>query len=384
MALNDKLVPILVLFIIISIALGSASLLVFKSTTSSIEELRERIAEELSSVKSNQQSIQSELARLSILVSQLEDKISVLTGYPLTLEDALNRTIVITSEPSRVVSLAPSITEIIFAINASDKLVGVDDYSNYPPILNKLVEEGRIRRVGGFANPSIETILSLNPDIVFTTTGVQAKIALHLSRLGITTIALPEGSLQDIYYSILVLGKLLNRYEEAADLVRSISTNVTLVVTTVSDYDKPNVLFIVWPEPLFTIGSSSFINELITLAGGKNVFDDVEQAYPMVSPEEVVARDPQVIIISGTDMFKSVSEFLEWARSKPGWSNITAIREGRVYILAGEYNDVIVRPGPRIAIGLEVLAAILHPQAFNITSLPEVVAPETFALPALR
>lgn len=387
---------LLAAIILVAVVISAASLVYVRSLSAelrgvkaSLNEVLDRVGS-LARLLSGQQqalsemrtAVEAELEKLGSHLRELEERLSLATGYPMIVTDALNRSVVILSEPRRVVSIAPSITEIVFAIGAGSKIVGVDDYSNYPPELLRLIDEGRVKRVGGFANPSIEAIVALSPDLVLATTGVQARVVLKLEKLGVTTVALPAEELQDVYYSILMVGRLLNSYEGAARLVREISANITAVAQKVSGaVHKPRVLFIVWPEPLFVVGGASWINDLIELAGGVNVFADVDQPYPMASPEQVVASDPEVIIVAHYEGFGTLDDFVAWASEKPGWANITAIAEGRVYLLRGAYNDVLVRPGPRVALALELLAVLIHPELFGVETLPNVVSPETLELP---
>lgn len=389
---------LLAVIILVAVVVSAASLVYVRSLSTELRDIRASLNEVLDRVGSlarllsgQQQAlsemrtaVEAELEKLGSHLRELEEKLSLATGYPMIVTDALNRSVVILSEPRRVVSIAPSITEIVFAIGAGSKIVGVDDYSNYPPELLRLIDEGRVKRVGGFANPSIEAIVALSPDLVLATTGVQARAVLKLEKLGVTAVALPAEGLQDVYYSILMVGRLLNSYESAARLVREISANITAVAQKVSEaVHKPRVLFIVWPEPLFVVGGASWINDLIELAGGMNVFADVDQPYPMASPEQVVASDPEVIIVAHYEGFKTLDDFVAWASKKPGWANITAIAEGRVYLLRGAYNDVLVRPGLRVALALELLAVLIHPELFGVESLPNVVSPETLELPPI-
>lgn len=294
-------------------------------------------------------------------------------AYPLTVKDALGREVVIQEKPQRIISMAPSITEILFALDLSDEIVGVDDYSNYPPQLFELIEAGKIERIGGFSTPNIEKIVALQPDIVFATGGVQAKFVYQLEELGLTTIALYGENISAVYRSIELAGIVTGKVEEAKTLIKELKEKIENIsqLTKQADY-KPKVLYIVWLDPLMSVGKRSFINDLIEAAGGENIFADLEKGYPVVSPEEIVVRDPDIIIVSGHAALVDYNKLISTLKEFPGLSEVKAMKEGEVYLLRGESNDIVVRAGPRIAVAVELFATIFYPEIMG-KKLPNVI-----------
>ncbi len=290
-------------------------------------------------------------------------------AFPIQIRDAMNRIVVIPSVPKKIVSIAPSVSEILFAIGAGNLVVGVDDYSNYPPLINQLVSEGKIVRVGGFSSIDIEKVLSLKPDLVVGTTGVQFRALYALSQTGLTTLSLSTSSIGDIYSSILLLGKITGHFKDALELVESLRNNMTSMYMRVSAIKiKPKILYLVWANPFYAAGGGSWFNDVINLAGGVNALANVTSQWPTISWEEILRLNPDIIIFSeNAGGFNSALKALEWLASQPGGKELKAVQTHRVFMFHGELNDIASRPGPRVFLLQEALALIVHPEAFNIT-----------------
>lgn len=275
--------------------------------------------------------------------------------FPKTITDQLGRKTRLEREPERIISLAPAHTEILFAIGAGDKVVGVTAYCNYPP------EAAECEKVGGFAGHeiSVERIISLRPDVVFSSGGYHTQLIEQLAKLDIPAIALEPTSFGEIYKTIELLGHATGHTKQAKQVVRETQARVEAVQDAIGDDShRPTVLYVVQAQPLMTVGSRSFISELIRLAGGRNIFDDVDADYPAINQEAVISRDPEIIVLPshGTEYGD-----LDQLTKRAGWESLRAVTGGRVYKVDG---DLMVRTSPRIVEGLEHLAAKLFPERF--------------------
>jgi len=272
--------------------------------------------------------------------------------YPITLVDDDGNSVTIDEKPQRVLSLAPSNTEIICALGATDLLVGVDDFSDWP------AEIGDLPRVGGPANLNYEMIADLDPDVVFLIAEGSGTRETLIS-MGLPVVVLQPRDMQGIYADIALAGKVLDRREAADQVISSMKEAVSEVASaleSVRPEDKPRVFFEIWPEPLMTAGPGSFIDALIDLAGGVNIAHDATEAWVTFSRETLVERDPQVIITTFEDSVKELRE-----GTRPGWENIAACREGRIYHVD---LNIVSHPSPRLVRGLVEIARVLHPDRF--------------------
>lgn len=408
----DKVIALIVAAMVLLAAFSAYSFYQVQTLRSEVSGMAEEgtSKEDLQSIAKSVQAIQEAIANLSQEVAGLSAGISQAQGlgevvenlstsidslkeyvseeiaklreelrYPLTLTDALGRSVTFTSPPHRVVCTAPSATEIVFAVGAGDLVVGVDQFSNYPPAVAEGKESGKIAVVGGYSTINVEKVVELKPDVVFMTPGVQEKFVKALDNLGVNVFVLWEGSVGDIYRSILTVGLITDHFDEAVSLVQNISERISGAHAAVIKY-----LNVTGQEPLrvyyelsldyWTIGSGSFINDVIALAGGVNIFGNESMYYFQASPEAVIEADPDVIITTGMGgWFGPPQEIINRIVSRPGWDNITAVREGRIYVLNGTLEDILVRPGPRIAAAVEVIARVLYPQAFGLSEVPNII-----------
>ena len=254
-------------------------------------------------------------------------------------------------QSSRIVSLAPSVTETIFALGFGDRLVGVTTYCDYP------AEARKIAKIGGFMNPSLESIVAKRPDLVI---GVSSAIdpvkAREIERLGFKVNLISLASVSDILSAIKNIARLLGIPESGQKLARQIILRIDRVKRRVALAPRRSILLAVGLRPLVAVGGKNFIDELITLAGGENISRDAAQPWLNLPDEYVVAKAPQVIIEAG--MGSERGEFTKhWADLK----SIPAVKDGRVYAYP---SDKILRPGPRIGEGLEEIARLIHPECF--------------------
>lgn len=257
----------------------------------------------------------------------------------------------------RLVSLAPSLTEILFALGAGERLVAATEYCDHPPAAR------RLPRVGGVTSETLdlERVVAAEPDLVVAIGQDQGEAIAALRRLGLRVEVLPSDGVDDLFRTVERLGTLVGRSEDAARLTRHLARRMARVEAAVGrlpEGERPRVFYQVWDDPLMTAGAGTYISQLIERAGGRNVFADVDALYPQVSPEAVIARDPEVIL--APRMHGQLVEPESFAR-RPGWEGIEAVETGRIHTVDG---DRVARLGPRLVEALESIATILHPERF--------------------
>lgn len=268
--------------------------------------------------------------------------------------DGIGRQMIVPDDPIRVVALAPSITEIVFALGQEQRLVGVARFSDYPQ------QALRIPQVGSFIQPDIERIITLNPDICMAVKdGNPRVLAERLESLGIPVYAVNPLDLGSIMTMVLQIGDLLNAGDRARIIVSDMKSRVDRVrERVVKTAHRPGVFFQIGISPIVSVGKGTFIHELIQMAGGKNLCADYS-SYPRLSREQVVALSPDVLVI--TTMHQGIS--IEQVRSEwSAWPQIPAIRDGRIAIVDSNIFD---RPTPRQVDALEQLVRVIHPEIFK-------------------
>ncbi|MCW4022070.1 MAG: helical backbone metal receptor [Candidatus Bathyarchaeota archaeon] len=279
----------------------------------------------------------------------------------VTLVDSYGNVVTLTSAPERIVSLAPSNTEIVFAIGAGDSVVGITDYCNYPYNFTAWIEAGNMTSIGSYYGPSIEPIVALEPDLVLASSG-SLEAAETLQNLGYNVLIIEGQTVDEVLQDILLVGRATYKNSEASALVTDLRTRIDAVTTTVADATTtPKVYYELWYEPLMSAGPSTYIDELITLAGGENIFGDATASWPYVSAEEVISKNPDVILMPDSYMSDNLYDIND-VYDRPGWSVITAIQNEAVYEIV---EDTVVRSGPRIVDALETIAELLNPELFG-------------------
>lgn len=274
---------------------------------------------------------------------------------PISVVDDAGRTVEVVKNPQRLISLAPSNTEILFALGLGDKVVGVTDFCDYPE------EAKAIEQVGTYFEPNIEIIFSLSPDLVLAITDLPEVIA-KLEELGVPALILDPSDLEGILADIQLVGKATGAEREAEALVSEMRERIAVVTEKAGEVkERPRVFCEIDatdPSKPWTTGPSSFMDAMIRLSGGTNVAADAESPWPQLSAEEIIAKDPEIIILA--DYKYGVTA--ESVRERPGWEVITAVKEGTICDID---DDLISRPGPRIVDGLEAVAKIIHPELFE-------------------
>jgi iron complex transport system substrate-binding protein len=262
--------------------------------------------------------------------------------------DDLGRLVAINGTPQRIISLAPSNTEILFALGLGDKVVGVTDYCDYPPeALNKT-------KVGGYINPDIEKIVALNPDLILVAYGTPMDVIDTMVGLGLTVYGIKTTDLDDLLNDIRRVAEITDKEVEAQALTSEMASRIQAVTNQTEELEqRPRVFYIVWHDPLWTAGSGTFIDELIEKTGGVNICQNIT-GYSTVSIEEVIARDPEIIITSELSY--------DWAINATELASTNASQTGRIYTLD---DNLVQRPGPRLVEGLEWFAHFIHPEIFE-------------------
>ncbi|HTZ59374.1 MAG TPA: cobalamin-binding protein [Acidobacteriaceae bacterium] len=263
------------------------------------------------------------------------------------LTDETGRKVTVPDHPHRVVCLAPSVTDTVFALGSGDDVVAVSDYTSYPPAALKKPS------IGSLINPSIETILSFHPDLVLgTSIPSSADTAARLESVGIPVYIVDPHGLAGILRSVNSVGAALHRESEAVALDASLSRRIDAVKARTAGKPEPKVLVPVWYDPIVTIGKHAFITEIIETAGAKSVTDDLIPDWPQVSLETVIARAPDALVL-----FRGGKISIDTLRNRPGWSSLAAVRKDKVfYVESG-----IQEPSPVAINALEELAREIHP-----------------------
>lgn len=281
-------------------------------------------------------------------------------SYPAIIVDDLGRNVTIVKLPQRIVSLIPSATQIVFAIGAGNKVVGVTRYDDYPPELVDRIKNGTIVNVGGGLDPDIEAIVKLQPDLILVAGPgeVAAQSVQKLQELGYATLGLDAHSVEGVLHDIRLVGQILGYSANAEDVVSNIEATIGHVHDKVDNSSRPTVYIENWNDPLITAGNGTLQNEMVELAGGVNIFSDL-QGY-QVSSEAVIARNPDIII--SFDSLENMSQII----GRPGWGSINAVGEHRVY----QMNPEEGAPNPRIGQSILTMAKLIHPELFSQQAPP--------------
>ena len=292
------------------------------------------------------------LATLGAGCTQLSSNQTTQSGG-ITVTDDAGRTVTVAQTPNRIVSLAPSITEDLFALGLGDKVVGDTSYDNYPPAAVN------ITKVGGFSTPNIEKIVSLSPDIVFASNLENNTVLSALSGYGIPTVVINPTSLTGILNDLSLIGKVTGSTGNSSALVANLTQRMTAYNTSVASNNTSvashaRVLYLVWYDPITSAGADTFEGDIITHAGGINVAQLANvSGYGTLSKESIVALNPSVIIANSAMNSTAVQQ----VKSDPALSTVDAVKNNKIFILD---SDVISRPGPRAFDALEQIAGIIR------------------------
>lgn len=269
-------------------------------------------------------------------------------SFPVQVIDDAGRRVRIDRVPERIISLAPSNTELLFALGAGERLVGVTRYCNYPPAA------ARVARVGD-VNLNFEEIVGLRPDLIIAVGSMQGDSIDRLEKLGCKVIVLEARRVADVPRHLRLLGRAMGLATQAETQARSFENRIAAVTARVKrSLAQPRVFVEIWNQPLISVGPGTYLNELIEMAGGASISSDCSTQWPHFSEEMVIQRNPEVVILTCFNRAEVMK--------RESWKGLSAMKTGRVY----EVNpDIYVRPTPRLADGLEQLARWLHPEIYR-------------------
>jgi len=276
---------------------------------------------------------------------------------PLSFKDTVGNEVNISEQPERIISLAPSVTEWLYAIDVGDLMVGRTEFCNYPE------EAVELPTVGGFSASSIstETIISLEPDLVIGGSIYQTEVINALNDAGMNAFILEPNSIDEIFDTLILLGQVTASLENAEHVVENMRSRIDAVqaiVETISPEEHVTVFYEVWNDPYMTATDQTFIGELINMAGGVNIFGGLQEEYPSISAEEIIEKDP-LVILGPSDHGDQL--LVEIIAGREGWQNLSAVKNKRIYIING---DIVSRATPRVVDALEDIAHSLYPDYF--------------------
>ena len=273
---------------------------------------------------------------------------------PGTFTDDLGREVSIEKVPQRIISLAPSNTEILFALGLGDRVVGVTRYCNYPE------EAKQKEQIGGFADPDPEKIIALKPDLILASGTLQESLVIELEERGQTVFWLYPHTVKDILESFVRIGEITGSSATAQQLKERIEERIKTVEERVKDIpeqERPTVFRVMGLDPPATIGGESFQTDEYWIAGGKNIFADTDKNYFQLDLETLLKLDPDIIVICGEDEEEAKAR----VKNQEGWGDLTAVKADRIVVISC---DLICRPSPRIGQTIEQLAREFHPERF--------------------
>ena len=294
------------------------------------------------------------------------------TAFPLVVTDTCSHAMLIKQRPTRIVSLAPGVTEILFAIGAGDRVAADTAFCNYPEAAKKLP------KIGGYLDPNVEKITAIKPDLILGERGNKKDVLDRLYTLGLPIVVIDPTKLVEIPQAIKLVGRVTGQNAASEKLAEDFAAREATVrkkLELISVAGRPRTLFLFSLDDqggVFTVGPGSHIDELITVSGGRNIARDTDKPWPQLSMETVAAADPQVIMVldmqdhAGKHLL-SREDALKRLAAKTNWRGVSAVKDGKVYIVD---SDTTSRPGPRLIDGLEAMAAILHPEIFKSEGKP--------------
>jgi iron complex transport system substrate-binding protein len=276
-----------------------------------------------------------------------------LAAFPLAITDDLGNEVTIEAEPQRIVSMAPNHTQILYALGLGDKVVGVTEYCSYPP------EAQEKPKVGGFSDIDLEQAVGLNPDLVLGTSIHAQSVGPALVERGLKVVLINPETVDDVLERIVLVGRVTGREEAAIVLADELRERIEATMDKAQKAgSKPRVYWEL-SNDLYTAGPGSFIDDLITRAGGINIAADAKEQWPQLNLEALILADPEVIVLAD----HPYGETAEKVKARPGWADISAVKNDRIVEVLDD--ALVSQPGPRVAEALEFVARALHPELFE-------------------
>lgn len=272
--------------------------------------------------------------------------------YPIEITDDFGNMVKLEKAPDTIISLAPNNTEILFALGLGDKVVGVTSFCDYPE------EALAVEKIGDFNGINLEKIIELNPDLVLNYGPGDADDNARLKEAGIQMLAFLPESIDAVINTINTIGHATGSTEQSKELTNNMMAKKDEILDLVKDADKKKVFYEIWHDPLMAAGPGSFMDGLITLAGGTNIAENAEGDYAQYDLEQLIERNPEVYLTSADMPDKTPESMI----ARPGFENIEAMKTGNVHVLDA---NITSRSGPRIVEALELVAKAIHPELFK-------------------
>ena len=271
-------------------------------------------------------------------------------GIERLLNDEIGRKVRIHHPARRIVSLAPSITETLFALGLDEEIVGVTDFCDYPEAASTKP------KIGGFINPSIEKIVFLRPHLVIgTRDGNRIETIHRLDDLGFSVYMVDPKSFDDVMKTIQNIGEIVGRRDESRRIIRDMMVKKEYIIRLTKSLPKPKVFFQVGYAPIITVGRGTLADDLIRLTGGRSISEHEPLSYPLYSLETILSKAPEIIIMSSMETKR---DYLNLVKMWHHWKTIPAVKMNAIYVID---SNLVDRPTPRIVQGLEALVRIIHP-----------------------
>ncbi len=267
----------------------------------------------------------------------------------IVITDMEGKTVELERLPERIVSLSPSNTEIVFALGAGSRLVGITSFCDYPD------ETSDIEKIGDFEGPNIELLKKVQPDVILAGVYVQDDIAIAIEGLGIPVIMTEASGFDGIPDSIALIGKIVGEEEEAKRIILDMQNIIDGVKDRTKDSEKPEIFYIAWIDPLITTGSDTFVDDVITISGGLNIAEEII-GWTHYSTEELINRNPDMLIVAWHANNEGISK--EEIMADPILRNLDCVKKGNIYIMKDD--NLISRPGPRIVEGVQEMAKAIE------------------------
>jgi len=273
------------------------------------------------------------------------------------IKDDMGFNFILSSPPQRIISLAPNITEILFALDLDERVVGVTRYCDFPEeAINK-------EKIGGMIDPNIEKIKSLNPDLVVAFRGNSLRILKRLREINVPVFVLEMGTnIESVFQIIEKIGAVTSKKDTSERLIKSLKERYVNITTVLQDvHYKPKVFISLHGKGLWTCGKESFLNDLISKAKGINIAGEIKRRWILYNREELIHANPEIIIILSKSQ-KEYNQTRRWIKKESYLESTRSVANDKIYFLD---QNITTRPGPRIIDALECLARILHPHCFQ-------------------
>lgn len=270
------------------------------------------------------------------------------------MTDEVGRNVRVPNSPKRIIPLAPSITETLFALGLQEEIVGVTNFCDYPEAALKKP------KIGGFVNPSVEKIISLRPDLIIAIRdGNREETVQRLNDLGFSVYWVNPKGFDGVMETIKNIGEIAGKRDESTKIVKEMMRKKEHFLSLTKSLSKPKVFFQMGFDPIITAGRETLADDLIRLAGGRSISDNESKNYPLYSIETVIFSAPEIIIISSMESKKDCLNLVKWWQN---WKSIPAVKRDAIYVVD---SNLVDRPTPRIVEGLEAIVRMIHPEALQ-------------------